>query len=646
MRKRTERTGSLGRSEPAGGRRHAAASPLGLARAAAGLAWEAAPLVALAYLVGSVVVGSVPIALAWLTKLILDELTSPRPGGAGHQAGSWGMVTWATLVAVVGGIAAVAPHGLRYLRAQVDRAVGLIAQDRLYAAVGRLQGLARLESPAFLDRLRLATQSGPLTTSQVVNGLVDLVRGTVTTAGFVATLIVINPVLTVVVLASVVPAMAAELNLNRRRAAMYLRMGPAERRKVFYAGLLSSLPAAKEVRLFGLSEFLRARMLTEVRATNAAARAIDRRELWAQGALGLLSAVLSGVGLVWAVITAAKGGLTVGDVSVFVAAVAGLEAAVVGLVQNAGSINQALLMFTHWSDLVEAGPDMAASGSPRPVPPLGHGIELRDVWFRYDRGQPWALQAVNLFLPRGRALALVGPNGAGKSTLVKLLCRFYDPTRGAVLWDGVDIREFRIEELRERLSVVFQDYMAYDLTAAENIAVAELPALRERDRIETAARLAGAHAFLMRLSAGYDTMLSRVFLGQREADPHTGVLLSGGQWQRVALARAFLRGGRDLLILDEPSAGLDAEAEHDIHLRLREHRAGHTSLLISHRLSAVRDADLIVTLADGRVVETGQHADLIAANGVYARLFTIQASGYRDQAPALSLPAPHQQDAR
>jgi ATP-binding cassette subfamily B protein len=572
-----------------------------------------------------VLTGGVPVVLAWLTKLILDRLGAPghRPAGAG------GVVALAVLVAVAGGAGALAPHGLRYLRAQVDRAVGLLAQDRLYAAVGRLQGLARLESPVYLDRLRLATQSGQMTTGQLVNGLVDGARGLVTITGFVATLIVINPLLTVLVLASVVPAMLAELNLNRRRADMYLRYGPAERRKMFYAGLLSSLPAAKEVRLFGLSRFLRARMLIEVRATNAAARGIDRRELWTQGALGLLGAALSGAGLVWAVGAAFRGDLTAGDVSVFVTAVAGLEAAVTGLVQDAGGIGQALLLFTHWADLVAAGPDLPTAPHPRPVPPLRHGIEVRDVWFRYDRGQPWALRGVSLFLPHGRAVALVGANGAGKSTLVKLLCRFYDPERGAVLWDGIDIREFRVEELRQRLTAVFQDYMGYDLSAAENIALADLAALDDRERVEAAARLAGAHGFLARLPSGYDTLLSRVFLGPKDNES-AGVLLSGGQWQRVALARAFLRGGRDLLILDEPSSGLDAEAEYEIHHRLRAHRAGRTSLLISHRLSAVRDADLIVTLAGGTVVESGRHHELLAADGVYARLFTIQADGYRD----------------
>jgi ATP-binding cassette, subfamily B, bacterial len=226
---------------------------------------------------------------------------------------------------------------------------------------------------------------------------------------------------------------------------------------------------------------------------------------------------------------------------------------------------------------------------------------------------------------------LVGLNGAGKTTLVKLLCRMYDPTRGQILWDGVDLRDVPPEALRERISAVFQQHMDYDLTAAENIGLGDLPALDDRARLEEAASRAGVGDKLAALPRGYDTLLTRMFYSEADKDdPGTGVVLSGGQWQRLALARAFVRDGRDLMILDEPSSGLDPQAEHEIHNRMREYRTGRTSLLISHRLNAVRDADLIVVLDGGRIVETGEHEPLLASGGHYARLFRLQAAGYQE----------------
>lgn len=270
----------------------------------------------------------------------------------------------------------------------------------------------------------------------------------------------------------------------------------------------------------------------------------------------------------------------------FVAAVAGVQGALVSIVSELAAANHGVLLFDHYLSVVRAESDLPVSRRPRPVRPLRRGIELRDVWFRYDDEHPWVLRGVDLFIPCGHSVALVGRNGCGKSTLVKLLCRFYDPTRGSIRWDGADLRDVPVADLR-------------------------------------------IHPTIAGLPRGYDTLLTRVFLGASDgADATAGVVLSGGQWQRVALARGLLRRQPDLMILDEPSAGLDAEAEHEVHSRLREHRRGRTSLLISHRLSAGRDADAIAVLAGGELVEQGTHGELMAGGSEYARLFTLQASGY------------------
>jgi ATP-binding cassette subfamily B protein len=293
-------------------------------------------------------------------------------------------------------------------------------------------------------------------------------------------------------------------------------------------------------------------------------------------------------------------------------------------------------VFAEYCAVVQAGPDLVVSRDPVAITKLGRGVELRDVWFRYSEDQPWVLRGVNLFIAHGTAVAVAGRNGAGKSTLVKLLCRFYDPDRGAILWDGVDLSDLDPAQLRRRIGALFQDYMHYDLSASENIGLGDFERLTDQPGIEAAARQAGIHDTISRLPRAYATYLTRIFADPLDETKQAGgVLLSGGQWQRVALARALFRRDCDLLILDEPSSGLDAVAEREVQLAVRSHRQGATSVLISHRMASLRDADLIVVLSDGRVAESGTHLELMNFGGEYAQLFTAQATGYREDLQAI-----------
>jgi ATP-binding cassette subfamily B protein len=599
------------------------------------LGWRAGRGLAAAQLVLTVLAGLLPAGTAWLTKLLVDALAAGRPGAV--------MLGWAGGLAAVGLIAGVVPHLNSYLQAELSRRLDRLMQDQLYSAVNGFQGLSRFENPMFLDQLRMATQATGGALAPLTSGLFDTARNVITLVSLLATLSLLSPVMAILVTVSVVPLLIARLSLSRRRVTMFAGFSATGRRQIFYSSLITDVPAAKEVRLFGLGDFLKQRLLGQLVTLHDAERQLDHREALTQSLLALLSAVVAGLGLLWAANSAARGQLSIGDVTAFVAAVAGTQTALVALVDNLAIAHQALLLFTYHTAVTalpdDLPPPRAIGGSYATLPALRRGVELRDVWFRYDDSHPWVLRGVSLTIPYGTSVALVGLNGAGKSTLIKLLCRFYDPTRGEIRWDGVDLRDVPVAELRRRMGVLFQDFMNYDLTAAENIGIGELDTLHDRTRIAAAATMADADALIEALPHGYDTLMSRIFFGPSEdGDPEAGVTLSGGQWQRLALARTLIRDGRDLLILDEPSAGLDAQAEHEVHRRLREHRAGRTSLLVSHRLGAVREADLIVVLRDGKILEQGTHEDLIAADGAYAQLFAVQASGYRAE-DGFSVPA-------
>jgi len=259
--------------------------------------------------------------------------------------------------------------------------------------------------------------------------------------------------------------------------------------------------------------------------------------------------------------------------------------------------------------------------NPLPFPALMQsGILFEDVGFRYPDAERWAVRHLSFSLPAGGVLALVGENGAGKTTLVKLLTRLYDPDEGRILLDGHDLRAYDLDAVRAGIGVIFQDFVRYDLTAADNIAVGRIELRGDRPKIEGAAARGRADEVIGRLPRGYDQMVGRRFRG--------GVELSGGEWQKVAIARAYMRDAT-ILILDEPTAALDARAEFEVFQRFKALSAGRTAVLISHRFSSVRMADRIIVVADGRVEASGTHAELLAAGGRYAELFELQAAGYR-----------------
>jgi ATP-binding cassette subfamily B protein len=588
---------------------------------AARTAAATSPALTTAYVTLSMLGGLAPVAVAWLTKKLFDALAD----------GANGALSAALWLAVGGVVLATVQPCARLVRAELARRVALSSTRTLYRAVEGFVGLSRFEDPAFLSRLRLATRSGEAAPMRALDAALGVSRGALQISGFLGVLVAANaPVALVAVLASV-PLLVAELRLGRRSATAELQMVGTHRWEIFYGDLLTDPTAAKEVRLFNIGEFLLARLLGARRRNDATQRGLDVRQGVAEMVFGGFAAGAAGAALLWVTWQVLRGHATIGEVALFVAALAGVQAGVAALITELSHLHRQLLLFRHYQHIRQAPSDLCVPTAPVRVGPLRVGIEVRDVWFRYSDGDPWVLRGLTVTIRAGETTAFVGVNGSGKSTLVKLLCRFYDPTRGVIRWDGVDIREIDPVELRSRITAVFQDYMHYDLSVAENIAVGDVPAMGDTARIVASAQLACVHDKIEQLPDGYDTLLSRVLMrGDDGVESDANAQLSEGQWQRIAIARAIFRRERDLLILDEPNAGLDAEAEHQVHSMTRRLGAGQTSLLISHRLNAVRSADTIAVIEDGTVTETGTHQDLMSRPDTYARLFRLQASGYAD----------------
>jgi ATP-binding cassette subfamily B protein len=434
-------------------------------------------------------------------------------------------------------------------------------------------------------------------------------------------LFVYAPWLIVLLILALVPAFLGEAHFNAQSYSLDYARTP-ERREIDYVRQTgASVETAKEVKIFGISAFLIERYRALAGALYEAKRRLaTRRAGWG----GLLTAVgTAGYYVAYAYIAwqTLHGAFTIGDLTFLSGSFRRLrnliEDLLIGFSQVAG---QALYLDDLFS-FFETRAEIVSPADPRPFPAtVREGFAFEDVGFRYPGAERWAVRHLSFTLHAGEVLALVGENGAGKTTLVKLLARLYDPDEGRILLDGHDLRAYELAALRSKTSVIFQDFVRYHLTAAENIAVGRIEARDDRARVVAAAERSLADEVIRRLPEGYDQVLGKRF--------RTGVELSGGEWQKVAIARAYMRDAQ-LLILDEPTAALDARSEFEVFQRFKELSEGKTAVLISHRFSSVRMADRILVLADGEIEAVGTHPQLMAERGRYAELFELQAAGYR-----------------
>jgi ATP-binding cassette subfamily B protein len=422
-------------------------------------------------------------------------------------------------------------------------------------------------------------------------------------------------------IAAVVPPFLGETKFAMLAYSLLYQWTP-ERRELDYLRMLgASNASAKEVKIFGLGDYLteRARILFDRFYNDNRTLAIKR------AATGTLLNLLPTAGYYTAyayiLYRALSGTLTVGDLTFLTGAFARSRALIEQIFSSFSGIAEQALFVEDLFDFFRTRPSIVSLPNAVPVPrPIRGGYEFRNVSFAYPGSSKLVLDGVSFRLAAGERIALVGENGAGKTTLVKLLARLYDPIDGAILLDGVDLRDYRVEDLRKEIGVIFQDYMRYDMRVTENIGFGRIEALDDDERIRRSAAKAYADSVVSALPHGYEQMLGRRFEG--------GVDLSGGQWQKIGLARAYMRDAQ-VLILDEPTATLDARAEYEVFVRFSELTRGRMAVLISHRFSTVRMADRILVLEHGRILEEGSHEQLVALGGRYAELFELQAAGYR-----------------
>lgn len=527
------------------------------------------------------------------------------------------VMPWAISVAVVAAVLFFASAVQRERQEILGELVRRHVEERVLDVASAVE-LEAFEAPAFHNRLQRARVNShqPL---NLVFGLSGLASALIGVMGVVFALVAIEPLLIPMIAVVFLPAW---LVASRRGEAFYRffwRMTPRDRERQYLASLLSSRDAAKEVRGFGLSDYLRRRYQTLYDERIDELRRVARKQLSYSLAANLGTGVTLGATLLLVAWLTLGGRVALAEAGIAVAGVAVVGARLTQAGYAAGSLSETALYMDDYGAFLGLLPQVEASRPTSPAPSGFEELSVQHVTFTYPSADMPALRDVSLRIQAGEVVALVGENGSGKTTLAKLLAGLYSPDSGTIRWDGTDISKVQPDELRRAVAVLFQDFLHYHLPARDNIGLGRHEAVDDLNGIRHAAVQAGADRFLSALLSGYETMLGPEFEG--------GTDLSVGQWQRVALARAFFRNA-PFVILDEPTASLDARAEHDLFKRIRtllEHR---TVLLVSHRFSSVRSADRIYVLEGGRVVEEGNHVELMSRAGVYAELFTLQAAAY------------------
>ncbi|HEX4535640.1 MAG TPA: ABC transporter ATP-binding protein [Candidatus Acidoferrum sp.] len=576
--------------------------------------WDSSPAVVSWGLVLRAIVALSPLALLAVGRLIIKAVDVAS--GTPLRPHFWWLVGLEFGLAC---LASILNRGVDYCDTLLaDKFIRHISVRIMYHA-SRLD-LASYEDPLFHDKLERARVQATDRLG-MVQQLGRLVQQVITTVSLAASILFFSPWLLVVLIACVIPAFLGESHFAFLGYAQAFRQTPVKRQIDYLRFLGASKDSAKELKLFGLSKYLTdkfQKLSDDIYVQNVS---LAKRRLLASSLLSLLTTVGYYGAYAYVILETVRGEMTVATLVFLTGAIAGASANLQMIFSTFSSIADQSLFLTDLLQFFAVRPTVFSKPNALKTPqPIKLGIEFREVTFSYPGSDRPILRNLNLFLKPDERIALIGENGEGKTTIVKLLTRLYDPTAGQILLDGVDLREYDLDDYASNIAVIFQDFMRYDMTAWENIAVGQIGARENLEKVELAAKKSLAEGVIQKLPNGYDQMLGRRF--------ETGVDLSGGEWQKVALARAYLRDAQ-ILVLDEPTAALDARSEHEVFERFAELTKGKMALLISHRFSTVKMADRIIVLEKGVIAEQGRHEQLMAHGGRYAEMFELQASSYR-----------------
>ncbi len=585
------------------------------------LVWQTAPTWTLLNGLMIVIQGFLPLAGLYLVKRLLDAVTTglaaSHPESAYQNAGLW--ILLAAGVALLTALArSVGEYSAEAQAQQVTDAIADILHAKSIAV-----DLEYYEDPGYYDTLHRAQKEAIYRPTRIVNGLIQVAQSGLSLLGILGLLVSFNGWLAVLLVLASLPGALVRLWYSQRLYGFERSETEKERRAWAYHNILTDVPYAKEIRLYNLGALFKNRYRELREKIRAGKLTLAGRRVRADLATQILTTLALFGSLAWIVRQTLLGSVTLGDLMVyylgFQSGLSFLQMTLKGL----AGLYEDNLFLTNLYQFLDLTPKIVAPPQPHPVPePMQRGISFEGVSFTYPSREQAALKNINLTIAPGEVIALIGANGSGKTTLIKLLCRLYDPTQGAITVDGLDLRTLDPIQWRRQLGVTFQDYAHYAMTVRENIWLGNLESQPDPERIAQAAQRSGADEFIRRLPQTYETMLGHWFQKGQE--------LSGGEWQKIALARTFWREA-SVLVLDEPTSSLDPLAEAELFREFRALLDGRSAILISHRFSTVQMADRIYVLDQGRIVESGTHTALVSQAGLYAQLYQTQAQHYQEQ---------------